>query len=402
MSLEEAAAKIADRLRTMDYVEVYSHHDADGIASAAIIAVALQRADIAFRLRILPVLTDASVVEKPEISLLCDLGASVSGLLDTTMIIDHHVPCTTLYPYHINPRLEGLDGESELSAAGCAYLVANALGDNRDLAGLVMLGVIGDDQMLTGMNQTIIGEAIGNNLIQPGRGIRLPGRNTKEQVECAVLPYLPNLSGNSAVAATIETLCADTASEEAYTSLLLSEIVARSGASYYDLMSLFGDVWHLEREVIQDAHTFAAVVDACGKAGRADIGFAIASGDTSQISAAWDVASAFRKTVISAVDSAKQVAKSVWMVEPAAAASDVADVLVRSEHAPVTVLARADSYLKVSVRAPREAGCNLEQVMKSSAEKFGGVGGGHATRAGGEFPLSCEAAFIASLEGTLG
>ena len=54
MSLEEAAAKIASYLRSKDYVEVYSHHDADGIAAAAILTVALRRADIAFRLRFLP------------------------------------------------------------------------------------------------------------------------------------------------------------------------------------------------------------------------------------------------------------------------------------------------------------------------------------------------------------
>ncbi|MDO5846654.1 MAG: DHH family phosphoesterase, partial [Methanocorpusculum sp.] len=241
MSLEEAAGKIADRLRSMEYVEIYSHYDADGIASAAIIAVALQRADIAFRLRILPVLAEADV-EKPEISLLCDLGASLSGLPDSTMIIDHHVPYAAT-AYHINPRLEGIDGESELSAAGCAYLVANALGDNRDLAGLVMLGIIGDGQKMSGMNQTIIGDAVGNNLISPGRGVLLPGRSTKEQIENAALPYLPNLSGNEEAAAEIEAACQKTASDEAYSGRLLSEIIARSDASFDDVMSIYGDTW---------------------------------------------------------------------------------------------------------------------------------------------------------------
>ena len=61
MSLEEAAKKIADRLRGMEYVEMYAHHDADGIASAAIMSIALKRAGIAFRLRFLPVLTNTDV-----------------------------------------------------------------------------------------------------------------------------------------------------------------------------------------------------------------------------------------------------------------------------------------------------------------------------------------------------
>ncbi|HJJ63218.1 MAG TPA: DHH family phosphoesterase [Methanocorpusculum sp.] len=36
--------------------------------------------------------------------------------------------------------------------------------------------------------------------------------------------------------------------------------------------------------------------------------------------------------------------------------------------------------------------------MKTSAEKFGGAGGGHKTRAGGELHLACESEFIASLK----
>lgn len=396
MSLEEAAVKIADHLRSLEYVEIYSHYDADGIASAAIIAVALQRADIAFRLRILPQIAEADV-ENPEISLLCDLGASLSGLPETTMIIDHHVPYAAT-AYHINPRLEGVDGESELSAAGCAYLVANALGDNRDLAGLVMLGIIGDGQKISGMNQTIIGDAIGNNLISPGRGILLPGRTTKEQIENAAMPFLPGLSGNSGAAAEIEAVCQKTASDEAYSGRLLAEIIARTSASYDDVMSLYGDSWTLEREVIQDAHALTAVVDACGKSGRPDIGFAVACGDTGQLDKAWEAAVTFRKQVIAAAASAKQVAKSAWIVESASAVSDVADMFVRSANRPVVVLGRADTYLKVSARAPRDSDVDFEQFMKSSVKTFGGAGGGHKTRAGGELPLSSESAFIASLE----
>ena len=109
MSLEEAAVKIASYLRSKDYVEVYSHHDADGIAAAAILTVALRRADIAFRLRFLPHLKKEDV-ERPEMSVLCDLGASIPDFPESIVIIDHHVPYAKV-PFHINPRLEGIDGE---------------------------------------------------------------------------------------------------------------------------------------------------------------------------------------------------------------------------------------------------------------------------------------------------
>ena len=396
MSLEEAAVKIASYLRSKDYVEVYSHHDADGIAAAAILTVALRRADIAFRLRFLPHLKKEDV-ERPEMSVLCDLGASIPDFPESIVIIDHHVPYAKV-PFHINPRLEGIDGESELSAAGCAYLVANALGDNRDLAGLVMVGIIGDSQKISGMNQKIIGDAVGNNLIEVGKGILLPGRTTKEQIEFAVLPYLGNLSGDGETVEKIASLCMNTASDEAYTSMLLSEIIVRSDASYHDLMSMYGESWKLLREAVQDAYAMTAVIDACGKAGRPDLGYAVAAGDMAQTDMAWETANAFRSKIIASAASAKPVAENAWMTDDASTASDVADIFVRSTKKPVVVLARAETYLKVSARAP--AGCNVdfEQLMKTSAEKFGGAGGGHKTRAGGELHLACESEFIASLK----
>lgn len=396
MSLEEAAAKIASYLRSKDYVEVYSHHDADGIAAAAILTVALRRADIAFRLRFLPHLNKDDV-ERPELSVLCDLGASVPDFPESIVIIDHHVPYAAV-PFHINPRLEGIDGESELSAAGCAYLVANALGDNRDLAGLVMVGIIGDSQKLSGMNQKIIGDAVGNNLIEVGKGVLLPGRTTKEQIASAVLPYLGNLSGDEETAEKIASLCMNTASDEAYTALLLSEIIVRSDASYHDLMSMYGESWKLLREAVQDAYAMTAVIDACGKAGRPDLGYAVAAGDMTQTDAAWETANAFRRKIIASAAAAEAVAENVWISDSVETASDVADIFVRSKQMPVVVLARGTEYLKVSARAPADSSVDFEQMMKTSAEKFGGAGGGHKTRAGGELPLACESAFIASVK----
>lgn len=396
MSLEEAAKKIADRLREMEYVEMYAHHDADGISSAAIMSIALKRAGIAFRLRFLPVLTETDVTN-PDISLLCDLGASCAGLPETTMIIDHHVPYNKSQ-YHINPRLFGADGEAELSAAGCAYLVANALFDNRDLSGLVLLGIIGDRQTLTGMNEKIIGEGIANNLINPGRGILLAGRTTKEQIESASLPYLPGLSGNSREAEDIMKICSDKTTDEAYLGCLLSEIIARSDASYDALMDLYGNCWSLEREVIRNAHALTMVVDSCGKAGKTDIAFGLACGDTSLLKEGWEIALSFKKRVIESAGSAKKITKNTWMVNSVETVSDVADMFANAENAPVFVLGRADSYLKVSARAPLTANVDFEQFIVSAVKTFGGKGGGHKTRAGGELPLACEAEFIKSLE----
>lgn len=392
MSLEETAARIAAYILSKDYVEVYAHHDADGIASAAILTVALRRSDIAFRLRFLPHLKREDV-ERPEVSILCDLGASIPDFPDSIVIIDHHVPYAK-NSFHINPRLEGIDGETELSAAGCAYLVANALGDNRDLAGLVMVGIIGDNQKITGMNQTIIGDAVGNNLIGVGKGVLLSGRTVAEQLEYATLPYLGNITGNASVAEKIESQCMNTVTDEAFTKVLLEEIIVRSDATYFDLVNIYGESWKLLREVISDAVAYTAVIDACGKSGRPDLGFAVAAGDATALDAAWETTLSFRKKIIASIEGASVVKPSVWLIDSIDTVSDVADIFARKYNKAVVVLARGSEYLKVSARAPERCNVNFEQMMKNAAEKLGGSGGGHKTRAGGELPLTSELDFL--------
>ncbi|MDV0442872.1 DHH family phosphoesterase [Methanorbis rubei] len=398
MSLETAAETLAKRLASMEYVEMYSHYDADGIAAAAIMSIALTRANIAFKLRILPGIHEDDV-ENPECSLLCDFGASCTGLVESTMIIDHHVPYNTSQN-HVNPRSCGEDGETELSAAGCAYLVANALGDNRDLAGLVMLGIIGDNQSITGRNAKIIGDAVANNLINPGRGILMPGRSTKEQIATSLHPFLPNLSGETKKAEAIESACKSKISDEDYTSCILSRIALESDASYQALMNLYGESWSLEREVIQNAHAFTAVVDACGKVGKSGIAYALCCGDASYVDEAWNIAIAHRNHIIDAVKSAEKISEAplIWRVNDASSASDAADVLIESANVPTFVIGRGTESVRVSARAPAGSAVNLEQMLKSAAESCGGSGGGHYSRAGASIPLDREDEFLAGLE----
>ncbi|MDR0439058.1 MAG: phosphoesterase [Methanocalculaceae archaeon] len=398
MSLETAAKILAKRLASLEYVEMYSSHGVDGIAAAAIMSLSLFRADISFKLKTFSEISENDV-KNPEFSLLCDFGASCVDLAENTMIIDHRDPSVSS-SYHVNPCLFGENGETELSGAGCAYLVANALGDNRDLAGLVMLGIIGDNQTLSGRNQMIIGDAVANNLINPVRGVLLVGRTTKEQIANSLHPYLPKLSGDGEKASEIEDACMSKISNEAYTACMLSQIVLDSDASYNSLMTLYGDSWCLEREVIQNAHAFTAVVDACSKAGRPGLAYALCCGDASYLDEAWKITTSYRDRVISVVRSAEKICNvpTVWCVDDCAVASDVADVLIEFSNGPLFVLGRDVAFLRVSARAPRDSSVNLEQILKTTAEACGGSGSGHRLWARADVPLDREDEFLAGLE----
>jgi len=58
-----------------EYVEVYAHHDADGIAAGSLLCTALHRNGKGFRLRIVHAF-DPGMREEENPLLLCDLGAT--------------------------------------------------------------------------------------------------------------------------------------------------------------------------------------------------------------------------------------------------------------------------------------------------------------------------------------
>jgi len=74
-------------------------------------------------------------------------------------------------------------------------------GRHRDLAGLVIPGIIGDGQQLAGKNLEIFNEGIANGIIEPDRGITLPGRDMAERWYMAMSPYIDGISGNEQLVA---------------------------------------------------------------------------------------------------------------------------------------------------------------------------------------------------------
>ena len=169
--LRERAAACADRLRDADSVLLASHIDADGLTSAAVAATALRRAEIPFE-TVFAKQLDAGEIERIAATdhgtvLFTDFGSGQLDLLAphadagafTPVVVDHHQPAelpdgSDDPNHHLNPLLFGLDGASELSGAGASYVLARALeppgGDNRDLAGLAVVGATGDMQATDG------------------------------------------------------------------------------------------------------------------------------------------------------------------------------------------------------------------------------------------------------------
>ena len=395
MSLDAAAETVAEQIRRQQFVDVYAHHDADGIAAGAILCHAMLRAGIRFRLR---VRGEVSVAELggEGAKLLCDLGSGTEDLPADTMVVDHHLPRFD-GEFHVNPRLAGIDGDRELSAAGTAYFVAQKMGDNRDLAGLVIPGIIGDGQDIAGKNLEIFNEGVGNGIVVPTRGLMLPGRDMTERWYIATSPYLGGISGDEAV---IANLIDDAKGENGTrldTLLSLAVLTTAPHTSAGSLHAIYGDTYHLEREVIEDAHALAAVIDACGKTGHGDIGAALCLRSSHDLSRAWEIARQHRMKIIAAVGAAPPTAGSgaVYEVQDAVLASDVADVLARDRvhTVPVLVYAREGDVCRISARCPSGVNRDLGILVHDLAVACGGRGGGHLRRAGATIPCTQVPAF---------
>lgn len=389
MSLEEAASRVAEHLAHQEYVEVYAHHDADGIAAGSILCSALYRRGIRFRLRITSRISPASL--SPETpTLLCDFGSGLEDLSPAVMVVDHHIP-RFQGELQVNPRLFGIDADRELSSSGAAYLVARHLGDNRDLAGLVLLGIIGDNQEVAGKNLEIFNEAVAEAIITPEKGCLLAGRDLHERLFSAIHPYLPLISGDEMAAADlIETAARD--GEMEYDTLI-SLIVLRISpfVPAATLASLYGDRYSLEREVIPDAHSLTAVVDACGKCGKGGLAASLCFRSSEGLKEAWDVTRDHRGRVIQALRNltGKPGSDGFFEVEEPSVASDVADALARDtlQDRPVLVAVRTNDLCHISARVSGSPGLNLGQLVHEAAVACGGFGGGHRTRAGAT--ISC-------------
>ncbi|AGN00679.1 phosphoesterase RecJ domain-containing protein [Salinarchaeum sp. Harcht-Bsk1] len=228
-ALTDRANRAAERLAAADHVLLASHADADGLASAAVGAAALERAGIPHDVQFADQLDEATIQRlasgREDVVFLTDFG---SGQLDdvyahldpeATIVADHHqplspdavpagAPATAEYadaPYHVNPLLVGLDGARECSGAGATYAVARAIAErdppaalgpehaiqpgsdpdprNRDLAALAIVGAVGDRQRedgeLVGANVAIAAEGEAAGVLTTETDLGAYGTQTK-------------------------------------------------------------------------------------------------------------------------------------------------------------------------------------------------------------------------------
>ena len=176
---------IARMHKASSEVTVVHHNDADGLASASLVQVALSRGGFVVRRipleRVHPPIIERIHRQFPSTILYVDLGGRAAPVISEvntragqagygrrlTLILDHHRPEAATDPEVVNLTTEfyGLSGDLDISAATAAYLFAQVLDEgNRDLAYLGVVGAVGDSHdregRLVGLNRRALERAV--------------------------------------------------------------------------------------------------------------------------------------------------------------------------------------------------------------------------------------------------
>ncbi len=403
--LKAEARKAVKLLERHEFVRIYTHYDPDGISAGAIMALALLRLGKRFQLRFLRGLNDPVEYDSDDLIILEDMGSGypdvVSEIDADVIIIDHHYPVGRIEPkkelVHVNPHLAGLDGTFELSASGTAYVVANVLGDNRDLIGLAIVGMLGDKQKLVGGNAEIVREGVENGYVELKRGLNLHSGKVREVLMLSVEPYLDfygkeeELDEFLAKAKVDGDKDVDELSEEE-THRLADAIVLKlmkQGAYVGVIEEFIGRKFVLKRELVKNAVTLTDIVNACGRLSACSIGFAVCVRDEGYLEKAMEI---WRKYRIDLLEELRRRREEVRegecirfiVMENAPATGPVATVFSRYLYAdrPFVAVNVKNGRAKVSARSNDSIGVDLAEVMRKAAEKVGGRGGGHRVAAG--------------------
>ncbi|MCW7076156.1 MAG: DHH family phosphoesterase [Candidatus Syntrophoarchaeum sp.] len=457
---EATAKRCADKVKEERKVQLISHIDADGLASAAIVTKALKRAGIEVEVDFVKQL-DKNVLERvarsdPGVVIFTDLGSSmlqdIARCRFTSVILDHHIPPgmdseSLEFEFHMNPHLFGINGAYELSGSGLAYIFAQEMSEdheNRDLADIAIVGAVGDLQdkkhgQLVGVNRQILEEASRIGVISYEKDLRIFGRQTRpiyRMLQYSSDPHLPGISGDERGSLDffsnlgIDLKSTDGMTWRRWIDLTRGEkqrIVSRliehcvnHGVEEVD--RLIGEVYTLENEPVgselRDATEFSTLLNSTARYGEAQVGLEIAMGDRCEVyKRSKELLREHRRNLRAGVNFVRETGITVLNnIQYFNAGDQIKETIIgivagmsasaiSKNNLPIVAFAKCEEGLKVSGRAPQslvKRGLNLATAIDVSAAHVGGFGGGHDIAAGGVIPEDAMNSFLAILDDEVG
>jgi len=419
--LDKAAEAIARSILHCESMRVISHDDADGITSAALICTALQRAGIPFQATLLNRLDETVLAGLDRPVVFCDMGSgkpeTISRIKEDCFVLDHHRPVGSIDCMHLNPHLFGIDGAFELSAAGTVYSVVRHMGDNSDLAGLALVGAMGDRQAMIGANRSILDEAVSSGAVEVRAGLKMAEDGPVEEVFAGCIEPLLDWVGDRdaavrflrelGISGHVESLEKD---DLARLSSAIALKLLMQGSFAAD--SIVGEVIRLRHEVVENSLEMVQLLNACGNRDVPGLGLQICLRDESALPEARKMAAEYKDHILREIALLREESRALKNIrylkmENGEAGAIVSGLGIRYLYTdlPLITLNHKEGIVKISARGNRpliSRGLDLSVAMRRATGAVGGVGGGHTIASGGSIPPGSEDRFLTILDEIVG
>ncbi|MDR1690675.1 MAG: DHH family phosphoesterase, partial [Candidatus Methanoplasma sp.] len=400
-------SKAVDIVNSHDFIQVYSHYDADGISAASIIAKTLLRAGKEFRVTLFTSLNDPNmeiIKNTPsECIIISDLGASYIKQLDAlecdVVVLDHHtVEQQAERICYANPHLYGIDGMTSGCGATMAFLFSISMNKkNWDLVQVAFAGIAGDRQHINGMkglNIYLYEGALERGHIKALEGSMIPPGQLTSELYLSTDPYIVGVSGNAEGVA--ELLDSAGVGREKYSNDLtdderrkLSSLIAlrlvSQGTPMQTMFELSRTRYQL-KDWNMDAETLGSLLNGCGRLGLGGVGVSAGIGDSKSLSEAERLETTSRSQRMDGVLSLQkaglnQMENIQWFDSSTLGFTGmicgIAMQFMGNPSKPTIGINRSDDVAKISGRATFELldkGVDLSVALKEACASVGGTG----------------------------
>ncbi|QLH11521.1 DHHA1 domain-containing protein [Nitrosarchaeum sp. AC2] len=445
---------ISDCIKSRKSISVTTHIDCDGLTSGSIITKALMRSGAKCTVRTSKEFSkkviDSLKKDSRDFHIITDLAGGFANNLDESLgenwiVLDHHQISEKEQENQrvINAWKYGIDGGTEICAGGMAYLAAMALDDkNIDLSAIAVVSALGDRQdqgerkSFVGKNFEIANTAKEEGLVDIDLDLLLVGRETRpisDSLAFTSQPFIEGLTWNRDACLSLLNSSGIQLKEGGRWRVpaelnddekrIVIETITKftSGKNATEIMSeLIGYTYTFPREdkrsFLRDGREFSTMLNSCGRISRSGVGIAVCMGDRNKILREGEmILTDYRKMIREYMNILTNErwriseSKTCVMVNgegivPEMMTGTISSLIAGSpKNAGKIIILRTggeENTIKFSSR--KSFGCkseiNLSELMRTGAEKFDGVGGGHNAAAGAKITKDKLDGFLDYLE----
>ena len=446
--------KISDCIKSQKSISITTHIDCDGLTSGSIIAKALIREGAKCTLRTSKEfsknIVESFKTDSRDFHIVTDLGGGFGKDLNQTLgdnwvILDHHQISEEEKDNQnvINAWKYGIDGGSEICAGGMAYLAAMALDEkNSDLSEIAVVSALGDRQdqgdrkSFTGKNFEIANTAKELGLVEIDLDLLLVGRETRPLAEAIAFtsqPFIEGLTWNKETCLSILKSSGIKLKEEGRwrvpaelteeeKKLVIKTITDFSpDKNTTEVMSeLIGYTYTFPKEdkrsFLRDGREYSTMLNSCGRINRSGVGMAICMGDRNQVLTEGEgILTDYRKKIKEYMNI---LSNERWRISenencimvngedivPETMTGTISSLIAGSPKniGKIVILRTRGEGNTIKFSSRKSFGCkskiNLSELMRTGAEKFDGIGGGHNAAAGAKITKDKLDEFLKYLE----